>query len=336
MTGTAEIVQIVPRLPPPAEGVGGFALALADALRGRHGIASRFVAAVTVPQEAGALARLLGETAAGRPVLLHYAGYGYHPRGCPGWLVDGLREHRHRGGRLVTVFHEVYASGPPWRSSFWLSPAQRRLAAELARLSDGMVTSLDLYRRLLRRLAPERDAAVLPVFSTVGEPEAVPPLAERARRLVVFGGPGARSRIYGELAADLEATCRSLGIEEVWDVGPGRTEAGPLPVFRRVLGEVAADEIGGLLLGSLAGITSYPAAFLGKSTAFAAFCAHGLLPVCVPGRRRPEGPPTPFWPAGRTPASTAEAQDTADRARAWYAGHGLDRHAATYRGLLFP
>jgi hypothetical protein len=329
-----EIVQIVPRLPPPAEGVGGFALSLADALQ-VQGIASQMVAGLQLDAES--LARRLEEAGAGRPVLLHYAGYGYHPRGCPGWLVDGLREHRRRGGRLVTVFHEVYASGPPWRSSFWLSPAQRRLAAELARLSDGMVTSLDLYRRLLRRLVPERDAAVLPVFSAVGEPDAVPPLAARVRRLVVFGGPGARNRIYGELAADLDAACRALDIEEVWDVGPGTVEAGPrLRLPRRVLGEVAAGGLGGILLDSLAGITSYPAAFLGKSTAFAAFCAHGLLPVCVPGRRRPEGTPTPFWPAGRTPASAAEAQEIADRARAWYAGHGLDRHAATYRGLLFP
>jgi hypothetical protein len=331
----AEVIQIVPRLPPPAEGVGSFALSLAEALRGRHGISSRFVASAP-PDAAGLSRRLAEEAGTERPVLLHYAGYGYHPRGCPRWLVDGLREHRRRGGRLVTMFHEVYAGGPPWRSSFWLSPLQRRLAAELARLSDGLVTSLSLYRRLLRRLAPERDAVVLPVFSTVGEPAAVPPLAARPRRLVVFGGPGARGRIYGRLAAQLEAACRALAVEEVWDVGPGRVEAGPLALPRRVLGEVAAGELGGILLGSFAGFTAYSTAFLGKSTAFAAYCAHGLLPVCAPGGRRADDPPPPFWPAGRAPESPREAQAAADQACAWYAGHTLDRHAAAYRDLLFP
>ena len=43
-----------------------------------------------------------------------------------------------------------------------------------------------------------------------------------------------------------------------------------------------------LLLGSLAGFCSYPPAFLPKSTVFAAYCAHGLLPVCA-GRRPPGG-----------------------------------------------
>jgi hypothetical protein len=328
------VIQIVPRLPPPAEGVGSFAQSLAEVLRSQHGISSRFLAGLQ--PDAEGLARRLEEEGMERPVLLHYAGYGYHPRGCPGWLVDGLRAHQLRGGRLITVFHEVYASGPPWRSAFWLSPAQRRLAAELARLSSGMVTSLDLYRRLLRRLVPEREAAVLPVFSAVGEPAPVPPLAERARRLVVFGGPGARSRIYGELAPGLNAACRALAIEEIWDVGPGRTDTGALAVPWRTLGEVAADELSSILLGSFAGFTSYSAAFLGKSTAFAAYCAHGLLPVCAPGGEPPGDLTAPFWPAGRAPGQPDETQAVADRARAWYAGHGLARHAAAYRDLLFP
>ena len=335
MLNAAEVVQIVPRLPPPAEGVGSFALALAEALQ-RHGIASRHAAAA----DPGTLAAALAAAGADRPVLLHYAGYGYQPRGCPTWLVTGLRDWKRRGGRLVTVFHEVYASGPPWRSSFWLSPLQRRLAAELARLSDGMVTSLEIYRRLLSRLVPEKEAEVLPVFSTVGEPASVPPLAERRRRLVVFGGPGARARAYGPLASQLAAACRDLCIEEICDVGPAAgSPAPPGPVPVRRLGEMAAGELSGLLLGSLAGFSTYPAPFLGKSTVFAAYCAHGLLPVCAatPPRGNQDDLRTPpFWPAGMGPAAPGELQATADRARAWYAGHGIERHAARVRDLLWP
>lgn len=326
------VLQIVPRLPPPAEGVGSFAAALADALRDRHGIASRFAAAAADPQS---LDEALAAAGADLPVLLHYAGYGYQPRGCPTRLVARLRSWKRRGGgRLLTVFHEVYAGGPPWRSSFWLSPLQRRLAAEVARLSDGMVVSLEVYRRLLLRLVPEKAVEVLPVFSTVGEPAAVPPLAERRRRLVVFGGPGARARAYGQLAPCLAAACRALGIEEICDVGAGAATMPPGLAVRR-LGEMAAPGLSELLLGSFAGFSTYPPPFLGKSTAFAAYCAHGLLPVCAPtapGEADPSLPP--FWPAAADVAPAPALQETADRARAWYSGHTLGRHADAYRDLL--
>jgi hypothetical protein len=314
--------------------VGSFAIALADALRDRHGIASRFAAAAADPR---ALDETLAGAGADLPVLLHYAGYGYQSRGCPIRLVSRLRAWKRRGGnRLVTFFHEVYAGGPPWRSSFWLSPLQRHLAAEVARLSDGMVVSLDVYRRLLLRLVPEKEAEVLPVFSTVGEPAVVPPLTERRRRLVLFGGPGARGRAYGRLAPWLTAACRDLGLEEICDVGAGEAQVpSGLPVRR--LGEMAAADLSELLLGSFAGFATYPPPFLGKSTAFAAYCAHGLLPVCAPpGPGAGEGDPflPPFWSAAA--AAPAALQETADRARAWYAGHGIDRHARRVGDLLWP
>ncbi|HSG40281.1 MAG TPA: glycosyltransferase family 1 protein, partial [Thermoanaerobaculia bacterium] len=128
------IVQVVPRLPPPAEGVGSYALELARALAERHGTETLFHAASAHPpsHRAGALEEALEEA---RPsaVLLHYVNYGYQQRGCPVWLLHTLRRWR-RGGtgrRLVTVFHEVYATGPPWRSSFWTMPLQRGIAAAM-------------------------------------------------------------------------------------------------------------------------------------------------------------------------------------------------------------
>ena len=155
------VLQIVPRLPPPEEGVGSYALCLERALA-VHGISTHFLTA-----EEGGLARRMEEAEADA-VLLHYANYGYQRRGCPFWLPGALR--RSRARRRVTIFHEVYATGPPWRSSFWTQPFQRRIAAAVARTSDALITSLDLYVRRIGPAASPEKTWVTPVFSTVGDP----------------------------------------------------------------------------------------------------------------------------------------------------------------------
>lgn len=315
------VLQIVPRLPPPEEGIGSYALCLERTLAG-HGISTSFLTA-----EEGGLARRMEEAEADA-VLLHYANYGYQRRGCPFWLPEALR--RSRARRRVTVFHEVYATGPPWRSSFWTQPFQRRIAAAVARTSDALITSLDLYvRRIGPAAAPEK-TSVTPVFSTVGEPREVPPLSSRARRMVIFGGRGARGRAYGEMRRDLAAACRALAIEEIADVGPPleRTEDAVegVPVRRR--GLLPAEEVGALLCDSLAGFVAYPAYFLPKSTIFAAYCAHGVLPVQAWRRRSLPGGTAPWWTGSGDPQAVATA------ARAWYEGHSLAVQTEDFRRLL--
>jgi hypothetical protein len=230
----------------------------------------------------------------------------------------------------VTVFHEVYATGPPWRSSFWTQPLQRRIAAAVAEVSDAVVTSLDLY---VRRIGPAAagKASVSPVFSTVGEPPEPPPLAGRARRIVLFGGRGARARAWGELRPDLLAACRALGAEEIADVGPPLESAEEsldgIPVRR--LGALPAAEVSRLLLGSRAGFVAYPAFFLPKSTIFAAYCAHGVLPIQAWRRRSRAGGTAPRWTAG-----SGDPQAIASAAHAWYREHSLERQAERFHALL--
>jgi hypothetical protein len=316
-----QLIQIVPHLPPSTEGVGSHAEALAGALAEKLGIETRFATG----------ADALGEEES-TPVLLHYANYGYQSRGCPVGLIQGLSRWRRRGGgrRLVTVFHEVWAAGPPWRSSFWLAPVQQHLAATLAQLSTGMITSLELYGQMVRPWAGPKAIRVVPVFSTIGEPAEVPPWEARARRMIVFGGAGVRSRAWGRELAALAAACRALDIEEIVDVGPPAAvpeRVGAIPV--RTLGILPAAEVGALLAGSRAGFLSYPPPFLPKSTIFAAYCAHGLAPVCAWSRQaRNAGPIPPLWGTGIDPEASGE------RARAWYGEHTLDRQASLYGELL--
>jgi len=324
------VVQIVPALPPPYEGVSGAALALAGALSARCGIETKFVTGAATRTAEALLTALEAEDTP--RVLLHYANYGYHRRGCPFWLVEGLRRWQQRGAsrKLITLFHEVWATGPPWRSSFWLFPLQKRLAAVLARLSVGMVTSLELYARMVGSWAGNRPVRVMPIASTIGEPLAAPSLAERAPRLAVFGGAGVRARAWTREAAALAAACRELGIEEIVDIGPpagAPQRLGGLPV--REMGVLPAAEVAAVLLGSRAGFVSYPPPFLPKSGIFAAYCSHGVVPVCAWSRRaRPAGPLPPFWRLGLDPAEVAQ------RARAWYGEHDLARQAEVFRELL--
>jgi hypothetical protein len=340
------IVQLVPRLPPPAEGVGSYALALAGALETACGVESRFLAAAPPPAggwdlDGFAASPLSSGLAEAEVVLLHYANYGYQRRGCPVWLARAVRRWRRgEGRRLVTVFHEVYATGPPWRSSFWTFPLQRQLAAAVARTSDAVVTSLDLYSRRIGPAATPAKTSVTPVFSTVGEPPNPPPLAARARRMVLFGGRGARARAYGELRPALAAACRSLEIEEIADVGPPlgiAAEAAEtidgIPIRRH--GVLSASKAGALLLDSLAGFVAYPPFFLPKSTIFAAYCAHGVLPVCSWPRAVPDGEVS----AGRhywRPGAGGDPQGIATAARTWYESHSLPVQTEVFRRLLAP
>jgi hypothetical protein len=78
---------------------------------------------------------------------------------------------------LVAIFHELYASGRPWQSAFWLSPLQKHIARSILNLSSLAITPTDLYRKRLSRF--RKDSAIkittMPVFSNVGEPSCVAP-----------------------------------------------------------------------------------------------------------------------------------------------------------------
>ncbi|HBL25852.1 MAG TPA: hypothetical protein DD490_03350 [Acidobacteria bacterium] len=352
---TAQVLQIVPELPPRLGGVGGYALALARALRDHAGMETHFLVTDPAwrPAETGetgvtgerlparSVRALRGAlTAAGReglPVLLHYANYAYQRRGCPFWLVRTLEIRPSH--RLVTFFHEVHAGGPPWRSSFWLAPLQRHLAARLARRSDRCATSLPLYRGLLEALAPGTDAVVLPVLSPLGEPAEVAPLAARhPRRLLVFGGPGARRRAYGERRGDLAAACAALEITEILDIGAPLDPAPPAAIAGvpvHLCGPLPDAAASRLFAEAFAGFLAYPPAFLGKSTIFAACSSHGALPVSSWEGTEARPAPGLLWSPG-DPAGAADVQAVASAARAWYLDHAAPTAAAAFHQLLLP
>lgn len=222
-------------------------------------------------------------------VFLHYINYGYSKRGCPRWLAAAVEQTKEKlSYKLVTFFHEVYASGRIWSSSYWTSPIQKSIARRLLVLSQCCVTTLQLYKELLLSLAPlnEKSIEVFPVLSVLGEPQPVPDWSDREPILVILGGAGSRSRLYRESIHHMEQVCEVLQIREVVDFGPEVDAAPLLPpsVSYKKMGLCEPERIGSFLLRAKAGLMNYPAAFLAKSTVFASYAAHGVLPVCASNR----------------------------------------------------
>jgi hypothetical protein len=351
-----EIIQIVPNLPPATGGLSDSSLLVAKELRDSHQIHSRFVvgdpawhgsreiegffAEPTPDRTPGGLLKTLGD--ASQTVLLHYVGYGYATRGCPFWLIDGLTQWRKKRDKwLVTIFHELWAFGPPWRSSFWTHPCQKSLTKRLANATDRCQTSMNMCRKILESIAPRHLGRIpaLPVFSTVGEGDTWRHLDERKRQMVVFGGPSLRTKTYSQHSKQLVDACSALQIECILDIGPpiGIKPDLPLPVI--VMGKQSAKEICRLLSESMAGFVSYSDAYLAKSSIFAAYCAHGLLPIVA--RQNRSGLDGIRVGSEYLTALTlsdyigaTEMQAIADRARAWYEKHSLAKTAASLASAL--
>lgn len=265
-------------------------------------------------------------------VLLHFSGYGYAPRGLCDWLLDELISARAILGermRLAVVFHELFASGPPWRSAFWVSPLQARIAARLARMSDVLWTNTGHHAEWLREAAgPRKPVHVRPVFSNIGEPEHVPDLAARQPRAVVFGSPSTRRRAF-EALRGRAALLRHLGIDELIEVGNGDPIGAP-GIACRHAGALPADAVGQLLQESRFGLIDYAPMHLGKSGVFAAYAAHGCVALntaagspVADGLRHAEH----YLTLGGD-MHACDAQRVSQTARRWYAGHAQARQAA--------
>jgi hypothetical protein len=359
------VIVIVPRLPPSIDGVGDYALNIALQLRKDFNIQTHFIVGdlnwtgdakiegFTVSQvnnlSSDALISTLSDLdrveQGNTPILLHYVGYGYALRGCPNWLVNGLQRWKdlHPEQSLTTMFHEISASGPIWTSTFWLSPLQRQLAGRLTRMSDHCITSKQLYADILIDISRGKHSQVLslPVFSNVGEPTLMPVcLSDRERRVIIFGGTVNRAKVYQQSHHILLDICQKLDIQEIYDIGnpTGITPEliGTIPIVEA--GKLPGDQISAILSQSLVGFFDYDADYLAKSTIFAAYCAHRLLPISAKGNFLPiDGVEAGkhYWaPESSELIKQADIQLIADNAYAWYQTHNLSIQSQLFNNYL--
>jgi hypothetical protein len=292
-------------LPGTFDGVGDYALNLAKALSANHGLTTTFlVAAKTSVQSTEGYAVLSGlsgdlvtELAQKyEHVILHYVNYGYQSRGVPFSLrkfVQRLR--RQLRGRWVTTFHELYASGPPWKSEFWLRPFQVGIARDLIDLSDACIVSNETIEREIRLHNARKQLHLVPVMSNFGEPALADFTAVSPKRWAICGGTTLvqRSLLLFERIHPLIPPDFFPGH---LDVIGGRDTNSTRDIVERLAGaipglscryhpEVTAEEASLLLRQASFGWLDYfgktemsPGMIL-KSTAFAAFCAHAVIPI---------------------------------------------------------
>ena len=346
MARNRQFIQVVPRLLPARCGVSDHAIALASELRANCGIDSSFVVlnseertdlpfSITHCAPHGLLNACVASSG-NRPaaILVHLSGYGYSADGAPSLLAEALEQVKSDGRFQIAVFfHELFASGMPWRSAFWHAQRQKRAYRRIAEVCDLPVTNARVFADWLQRQIAT-PIQCMPVFSQVGEAEQQIPFAGRDPAMAVFGLGGTRQRVYGELTKGDNAL-RRLGIQEIVDIGPAcetPREVKGIPVKR--MGVLAAAEIDRQLARTAFGYLAYPPNCLAKSGVFAAYTAHGVIPVIAQHFREDfDGLRDGVHVLSAKTARAMEQDGLAECSMAawrWYSGHRLRDHAAMY------
>jgi glycosyltransferase involved in cell wall biosynthesis len=232
----------------------------------------------------GALRNSLRQLDADR-VLLHYSGYGYDKRGIPNWLAEGLEEFLEESSAQCGVFfHELWSSGPFWKSEFYLGGAQKRLARRLHDLADVTFTST---RKMQRLLANHDETLVLLIPSVVPAKRAHKAASKRLR-LAVFGQEHTRARSLRRHAKLVSILVRMGMLESLLVIGKEARREEVDQCIGTAAGEIAIAisnasilEIRDVLSEADAFLSFYPANLVTKSSSIMSSLACGC-PVILP------------------------------------------------------
>jgi hypothetical protein len=338
------ILQIVPRLSPSLCGVADYSLDLARQLRRAHRIQTRFLVAdpswshgteldgfkvEVLPSRSGAVLESAIAASHSDVVVIQYSGYGFHRRGAPLWLLSGLRRIQQP---IVTMFHELFASGRVTSSAFWLSPLMKLIARKLARRSSHIITNRQASAEWLGS-----QATVLPVFSSLGECSLSIPVEQREDWIALFPYQSGNNTGYWTDLTSIVTTLRPRKL-----ISLGRHSRRLHEVVRSVpiedRGILPAEEVSKVLQQCRFGYLSYYPDYLGKSAILAAFAAHGLALMFSPNSSRlSDG-----LEFGRhfVNSKSHELLDPIHQCRCslalsdWYSTHSLEKTAELYYRIL--
>ena len=271
-------------------------------------------------------------------VFLQLSGYGFDNRGMPLWLLHEMKRRRNLIKSFGVFFHELYAFGPPWSSSFWLSPVQRHIARRLAEMSGFWMTSREGSAQWLERFAGDKPHAVLPVFSTIGEPNEL--VRARLPKVIVFGSPGLRQATYQAAGANLFAwaTRASLEIHDIGAPVPDRQLVEMLRSNGVVLhGRLDDKETRRAMASSMFGLLAYPVEYVAKSSVFAAYAAHGLCPILISKNyMQADGLMSNihYLPGISYITAIGDSGTVGQAALRWYQPHGMNKHIDTINEFI--
>lgn len=332
----------MPRIGVPNCGVGDYALTLARRLRDAHDIHSRFLVADPNwqggDQTEGFATATIGVRRPARladcanaqdcdAVLLQYSGYGYSRRGAPTWLAAGVRR---LNRPLITMFHELFASGPVTSSGFWLSPVMRWVARRIAQASAVVFTNRAASADWLG--CP---ATVIPVFSNLGEGDPTATLESRNKWLAVFPY---QAEIVPQYWSELQRFIESVQPEQVVALGRAtpqiQTALSGAPVTE--CGLLPPAEVSHWLRKCRYGFVGYYPQYAGKSGILAAMAAHGLAVAFSPSDAElSEG----LVRGGNilhlsSAGDSAAVEQCSTNLRNWYAEHSIPATAKKYADAI--
>ena len=216
-------------------------------------------------------------------VVLQLSGYGFDKRGAPLWLLREMEKRRKHIRTFGVFFHELYAFGPPWSSSFWLSPRATPHCPPVGRTFGFLDDQPRRFCPMAAHFAGAKPHAVLPVFSTIGETGLGWPTGAVAKD-GVFGSPGLRQATYQAAGDKLFAWARRPSLE-IHDIGAPIADAQLADTLRAngvvLHGRLADEAVRAVMQDALFGLLAYPVEYVAKSSVFAAYCAHGICPVLI-------------------------------------------------------
>ncbi|MEQ8385846.1 MAG: hypothetical protein RH949_26160 [Coleofasciculus sp. A1-SPW-01] len=305
-----KIIQLITRHPSFPGGINQYSLILAEQLWNRHNIFTHFLGysdlenpkieshEVTVNgfpstnlfyKESTDILEVFSSllTEGVEAIIFHYI-----PKAS--WLLKCLHflKKKYRF-QLVVMFHDgIYVPrGIKKNISYEIRQFLRKdnspnsSARELTKIADTILTTTYRYQMIISKWV-KYPVICIPIYSTIGEPQSTPPLVKRSRRMIVFGKPYLRKRVYEKAINQLVESCYKLEIKEINDIGPLRDSACEviLPKLSGIdvveIGEESSVKISQIMLTSLAGFIDYDPSYLSKSSVLAAYCAHGLIPLC--------------------------------------------------------